>query len=158
MKTRALVLAAALLCAGTAHASQSGSTGRAPASGALRIAIQVPRLVQMRVLQQPRQLEVTAADLARGFVVARGLVDVLSTHRNGYQVRALLSQGPVVEAELEGLERPLKVGSESTATPMPSMVGKPRPAPYPVEYRLRLATGTQPGTYAWPLALSVEEP
>jgi hypothetical protein len=41
---------------------------------------------------------------------------------------------------------------------MPSMVGKPRPAPYAVEYRLRLAAGTQPGTYAWPVSLSVEEP
>ena len=156
MHTRAL-LAAALLCTGAAQASQTISNPGAPASNAVRMAIQIPRLLQMRVLQQPRQLEVTAADLARGFVVARGMVDVISTHRNGYQVRALLANGPVVEAEMEGLERPMKVAAGSVATPMPSMVGKPRPAPYAVEYRLHLAAGTQPGIYAWPVSLSIEE-
>jgi len=157
MKTRALLFAAALV-SGAAHASQAGPGTGSPASTAVRMAIQVPRLLQMRILQQPRHLEVTAEDLARGFVLARGLVDVISTHRNGYQVRALLAQGPVVEAEMEGLERPLKVAAESVSTPMPSMVGKPRPAPYAVEFRLRLAAGTQAGTYAWPVSLSVEEP
>ena len=158
MRAPAIALAAALLFAGSAQASQSISAGSSPATNAVRMAIQIPRLIQMRVLQQPRQLEVTAADLARGFVIARGLVDVISTHRDGYQMRALLAQGPVVEAEMEGLERPMKVASDSVVTPMPSMVGKPRPAPYAVEYRLRLASGTQPGTYAWPVSLSVEEP
>jgi len=159
MGNHALALAAALLLAGSAHAAQSVSGAAQPAaSGALRVAIQIPRLVQMRVLQQPRALEITAEDLARGFVTARGVVEVLSTHRDGYQLRALLAQGPVVEAEMAGLERSVTTAAGGSRTQMPSMVGKPRPAPYPVEYRLRLAPGASAGTYAWPVALSVVEP
>jgi hypothetical protein len=158
MFARVLLPAVLLLSGSGALASNGLGGGSSPsASPALRIAIQVPRVVHMRVLQQPRHLEVTAADLERGFVLARGVVDVVSTHREGYQMRALLSQGPVVEADMAGLERPMTV-RDSAATPMPSMVGKPRPAPYEVEYRLRLAADTVPGTYVWPLKLSVEEP
>ena len=158
MKTRSLALAAALLGSGAAIASQSTSTAGSPASNGVRMGIQIARVLQMRVLQQPRLLEVTVADLARGFVIARGIVDVLSTHRDGYQVRALLAPGPVVEAEIDGLERPIKVSAESAATAMPSMVGKPRPAPYAVRFRLRLAADAQPGSYAWPVSLSIEDP
>lgn len=158
MTMRSAALLAAVLLAGGAHASQSLSVSSAPASGALRLAVQIPRLLQMRVLQQPAHLEVTAEDLARGFVSARGVVEVLSTHRAGYQVRALLARGPVVEAEMEGLARVVRTAGDATAVAMPTMVGKPRPAPYAVEYRLRLAPGTRAGTYPWPVALSVEEP
>lgn len=160
MKSRPLALLAFLVLAplaGVAHASQSAGPGSS-AQGALRLAIQIPRLLHMRILEQPRQLEVTAEDLARGFVVARGLVEVLSTHRQGYQVHARLASGPFVEADLRGLERPVRTGGDGARVAMPSMVGQPRPAPYPVEYRLRLAPGTAPGTYAFPVALSVEEP
>ena len=158
MKTRAFALSLLLLAVSGAHASSDRSGTFPKAGAAMRLAIQIPRILQMRVLQQPHRLEVTAQDLERGFVLARGLVEVLSTNRDGYQVRAQLAQGPVVEAQVDGLAEPVRVGSGGAQVPMPSMVGKSRPAPYPVEYRLRLAPGTVPGTYAWPVSLSVEEP
>jgi hypothetical protein len=158
--TRALFLAAvALWAACGASASQGSATGSAPAaSAALRLAIQIPRLLHLRVLGQPERLVVTAQDAERGYVVARGLVEVLSTHRHGYAVNAMLAQGPVTEADLEGLAQPLRVDAGGARVAMPPMVGKPRPEPYAVEYRLRLAPGTAAGSYRWPVSLSIQEP
>lgn len=158
MDARSLLLCLALALPGAAWASSTSASAGGGVGAALRLAIHIPKVVHMRVLQQPAHLEVTAADLERGFVIAKALVEVLSTHRQGYRLRALLASGPVVEAELQGLESPLRVDTGGAQVAMPSMVGRGRPAPYPVEYTLRLAPGTAPGTYAWPVALSVEDP
>lgn len=159
MVSRALLALLALAAPLAAHASRDAVAGSAPAaSAAVRLAIEIPRILQMRVLDQPAKLIVAAEDVARGFVVARGRVDVLSTHRRGYQVVAALAQGPVVEAEVDGLAETLRIGHEGAQVAMPSMVGKPRPAPYEVEYRLRLAPGAAAGAYPWPVSLSIGEP
>ena len=56
-----------------------------------------------------------------------------------------------------GLPSAAVATSTGAVIPMPSMVGKPRPAPMPVEYELQLSPDAQPGTYAWPVSLSLQQ-
>jgi hypothetical protein len=157
--SRALALAVALAPAGSALGAADDAAAAAPrARAALRFALQIPRLLQLRVLGQPPRLEVTAEDLARGYVVAHGLVDILSTHRDGYKLRAGLASGPVESAELDGLARPVRADADAAAVAMPTQVGAARRAPYAVEYRLRLRSDARTGTYEWPVTLSLAEP
>lgn len=160
MVSRAFVLALALLAPFATHASRDAANGTsAAASAAVRMAIEIPRILQMRVLDQPRELVIRAEDVARGYVTARARLDILSTHRRGYQVMAALAAGPVVEAEVNGLAQPLRVGTDENAqVAMPSMVGKPRPEPYDVEFRLRLAPDAAAGAYTWPVRMAIGEP
>jgi hypothetical protein len=155
-----VLLAALSLCALPAAAASTAAAGPgALATGAsIDLAIVVPRALEMRMLDQPRTIEVTAADAASGEVVVNGpRVALVSNARRGYWIDAVL-RGPFKEATIEGLRAPLRVGASGGRALMPSMVGEQRPAPLPLRFRLRLKEGTPPGRYPWPVALSIQAP
>jgi hypothetical protein len=132
--------------------------GALQASAAIDLRIVVPQMLEMSVLGQPATVEVTAADAANGEVVVSGpRVALLANDRRGYFIQADLV-GPFSDATIEGLAAPVHVTADGAHVLMPSMVGSPRPAPYNVRYRLRLQQGAAPGTYSWPIRLSIQSP
>jgi hypothetical protein len=159
IRNRALLVALSI-CALPAAASSGASSGSGAvaASASIDLRIVVPQALEMRMLDQPRTIEVTPADAASGEVVVSGpRVALLSNERRGYWIDAVL-RGPFIEATVEGLLAPLRVGVSGGRALMPSMVGQQRPAPLPLRLRLRLKEGTPPGTYPWPVALSIQAP
>jgi hypothetical protein len=149
-----------LLIALPAGAAGTVATGRGAlqASAAIDLKIVVPQMLQMSVLDQPATVEVTAADAASGEVVVSGpRVALLANDRRGYYIQVDLA-GPFSDATIEGLSAPVHVTAEGARVLMPSMVGMHRPAPYTVRYRLHLQQGVSPGTYSWPIRLSIQSP
>lgn len=159
---RKLQALAALSILATVPAHPAGRTAAGPAasqaSAGIDLRIIVPQLLEMRLLDHPASIEVTASDAAAGELVVTGpRVGLLANDQRGYFLQAQLA-APFSEATIEGLAAPVHVTAEGARVLMPSMVGMARPAPYPVAYHLRLREGTPPGTYRWPIALSIQAP
>lgn len=159
---RPLFLAAFPVALAVAPAFAAGTAasgaGALQASAAIDLRIDVPTVLEMRLLDHPSTIQVTAADAANGEIVVSGpRVQMVSNDRRGYWVDASL-RGPFAAATVEGLPAPMQVDASGGRAMMPSMVGQSRPRPYSVRYRLRLREGTAPGSYAWPVALSIESP
>ncbi len=153
----------AVLLAATQGALASSSVGSGPASGSasasLDLRIEIPPVLRLSALGQPAYVQVTAADVAAGEVVVDGArLDAVANDPRGFQIVAEV-HGPFTAATIEGLPAPVRAGaSQTTRVPMPSMVGRTRPAPFAVRYRLQLREGTAPGRYDWPVALTIQNP
>jgi hypothetical protein len=155
-----LPLALSLACPAAALAAGqvANGSGGLRADAAIDLRIVIPQLLEMRLLDHPAQVTVSAADAAAGEIVVSGpRVALIANDRRGYYVEAQLA-APFAGATIEGLPAPITVTSEGGHALMPSMVGMQRPDPYRVRYHLRLRQGTPAGTYAWPVALQIESP
>ena len=132
--------------------------GERRAEANLDVTIVIPRVLSMKLLDHPRTLRVTEADIARGEVVIRGTrVELVANSRNGYRVHAELRHAAFAGVDLQGLDSPIEVRGQAAVAWMRSAIGAPRPGAAPVEYRFRLAADAQPGEYAWPVALTLED-
>ncbi|HUJ01638.1 MAG TPA: hypothetical protein VLY46_15470 [Usitatibacter sp.] len=149
-------LAIALPSAASSTSVDGGGALRAGA--AIDVRVVVPKVLELRLLDHPQTVQVSAADAANGQVVVSGpRIALVSNARSGYVVQAAI-RGPFTEASIEGLPQPVHVDSSGARVPMPAMVGQLRPQPFRVRYRLTLRENTPPGTYAWPISLSLQAP
>ena len=144
--------------AGGASGGIAMGGGRLGASAAIDLRVVVPQLLEMKLLDHPGSVDVSATDAAAGEVVVSGpRLAVLANDRRGYVLQVELG-GPFSEATIEGLAEPIHVTAAGARVLMPSMVGSPRPQPYRVQYRFRMREGTPAGRYTWPVSLSIEAP
>jgi len=135
----------------------TGANGLA-SSAAIDFQVNVPRVMQMRLTGHPNVVQVTADDIARGTITVSGpQVDLLVNDRSGYTIRAELANAAFSAVKISGLSYPVVATQSGATIRMSSMVGRTKPAPMPVEYELQLAPGTQPGQYAWPVMLSLQQ-
>jgi hypothetical protein len=149
-----ILLAAAL----PALAASSIATGGSSASASIDFQINVPRVMQLRLLAHPTSVMVSAADIARGSITVSGpAVDLLVNDRLGFTLRADVVSSAFSAVKITGLSSPVVATQSGATIRMSSMAGRPKPAPMPVEYELQLAPGTQPGQYAWPVTLSLQQ-
>jgi hypothetical protein len=161
---RATALLASVLFASapllaTADPGVSSGNKVLSASSAIGFAIRVPRVLQMRFLEHPASVIVTAADILRGEIVVRGpRLDIVANQRSGFLLRAQLLDRAFSGMRLLGLAREVQADSEASVTAFPSMVGEARPEAQGVEYRLRLAPDAAPGRYSWPVSLTIQDP
>jgi hypothetical protein len=142
-----------------------GASDVAPGAGALRasaaldFSIKVPHVMQLKLLGHPAAISVTPDDVARGSItVSGGQLDLLVNDRDGYVIRAQLANPVFTAAQVLGLPGALVAGDGARSLRMASMVGRPKPAPIPVSYELRLSPGATPGQYGWPVGLTLENP
>lgn len=143
----------ALALAGEAHAD--GAAGSTSASARIDFKVVIPVMLRVHTVSQDRELSVTPADVERGYVdVPRATrLEVTSNSAGGLLVRlgfdrTLLSR---VRASLAG--QALEADSSQS---LPLHAAKLVGAPLEVGYRLYLAPGTRPGTYAWPVSLALD--
>jgi hypothetical protein len=137
----------------------SGNAARVTARAALDMKVSVPKVMQMRLLGHPQMLDITADDIARGEIIVKGpSLDMLVNDRFGYVLRAEIMNAIFTAVRITGLPAAVTVTRDAALLRMPTMVGRARPAPVPVEYRLQLAADTVPGQYAWPVSLTIQEP
>jgi hypothetical protein len=150
-----LSLSSAALAASDAASGAAALATRA----SIDVSITVPRVMQMRLLGHPAALDITADDIARGSVTVSGpSLDLLVNDRLGYVLRAQLVNAVFTAVRIAGLPSPLIATTQEGSVHMPSMAGRPKPQPVAVEYELRLAPDAAPGRYAWPVALSLQQP
>jgi hypothetical protein len=140
----ALLAGALALPAGAASEIVAGGIARA----AVDFRITIPPVASLKLLNHPDAVEITADDIARGTLRVTGAaLDLLVNNPRGYSLRADVANAAFTAARIVNLP----------AT-MPTMVGKPRPAPMQLEYELAIAPAAQPGRYAWPVSVSIQDP
>lgn len=138
--------------------SQPAAAGESRAEAHLDMRIVIPRVLFMKLLDHPRTLRVTEADIARGEVMVSGTrVELVANSRTGYRIHAELRHPAFAGVDLRGLASPIEVHGRAAVAWMRSMIGAPSPGAAPVEYRFRLAPDARAGEYAWPLALTLED-
>ena len=158
MNRRTLFGLAALIALAAPAVQADPGSGPLQARASIDLRVVIPEVMRLALLEQPADLQISERDSALGEVRVTGArILLLANDPRGYALQASLDAG-FSEAAIEGLPTPVRITSRSEAIPMPSMVGKPAPPPHPVEYRFRFPPGLAPGTYPWPLVLSIAHP
>jgi hypothetical protein len=102
---------------------------------------------------QAKVIDVTSEDVARGFVqiVGGSRLVVVTRSQSRYAVHFAPRGVLFRSVQIEGIGRTVELGAQGgTVVQRDVPAGK---AVVAVNYRFRLAPGTVPGTYAWPLEI-----
>lgn len=150
---RACVLATAL--AGGAALAESAAGGGS-ASAQLRVVVNVPVVLRLHAASAPARLEVTQADIARGFVkVPVPLhLTVYSNSRHGYTLFIAKHAEFVRAAHVVGL------GGELTVDGAPASSARQAPGrglareDLTLGFHFELAASARPGSYDWPISIT----
>lgn len=123
---------------------------QAASSAQMRVSVQVVARTILTVDSQPATVEVSPADLARGYVEIPAAVAfrVRSNARNGFSVQFQPVSAPFSRAELSWGTTTVAVGTDSSWVAQPYQQGTVATT---MNVRLAVAPGTNPGTYAWPV-------
>lgn len=122
-------------------------------SASLSVSVVVPPRAVLSVDSQPAALEITEADVARGWVETPGsLVHVRANSPNGWLLEFQPLQGPYRSLEVTGLGATAQVSRTGGWLAQP-FAGKTL-VTAELRYRLVLSDEARPGVYPWPVALS----
>ena len=119
-------------------------------SASLTVSVEVVARTIMTVDSQPASVEVSADDVARGYVELPNSVafHVRSNASNGYVIQFQPVTGPFSHADVSYGSSLAAVGSDGAWLSEPYRQGT---ATGSFNVRLTLAPGTQPGSYPWPV-------
>ncbi|MDD5761322.1 MAG: hypothetical protein PHP88_02285 [bacterium] len=152
-------LVAALSLAEGAGAQEIERVSGPPSAGSARIQVtaRVASRATLRVLQQVKTLVVTREDVARGYVdaPAASRIEVRNNSREGCLLVFEGVAGPDASfgrISVRGLGRDVEIGPGGGFVPHPYA---PTPVTAELSYRFSLARDARPGTYPWPLQVSV---
>jgi hypothetical protein len=117
----------------------------------------VPSRATLRVLHQERSLVVTPEDVARGYVDAPSAsrIEVRNNSRGGCLLVFERVAGPDASfgtISIRGFERDVEIGPVGGFVPH---AYAPAPVTAELSYRFSLDPSARPGTYPWPLQVSV---
>jgi len=123
-------------------------------SASLSVSVVVPARALLSVESQPAGLEITEADVARGYVEAPGasLVQVRTNSPAGWLLEFQPLQGPYRALEVTGLGSTAQVSAAGGWLAQP-YAGKTL-VTASLGYRFFLSGDAQPGLYPWPVALT----
>ena len=127
----------------------------AQTSAAIQVSARVVASARMRTAHQATQLRITAADVARGYAEAPAAsrFSVATNSRSGYLLE-FHPVGDVFESvHVGGLGSTVQLGSDGGAIVQRGL--QPPDLTHELSFRFTLRPGAQPGSYPWPLQLSV---
>lgn len=153
---RKLIAYALVVAAGLAPlAAITPAAEAAQKSAAMTVSVTVIANAKVRLDYQTTQLNISAADIARGYVdiAAATRFSVHTNSRIGY----LMEFRPLVNlfesVQVNGLGNAVKLGADGGAIvqrgPLPPKLS------HELSFRFALRSDTRPGNYPWPLMLSV---
>lgn len=144
----ALAAALAITTPGLIEPVQAAQT----ASQTVRFVIKVPAMVRLDVLRQPQALEITEADIARGWVEIDHAAVVQVQSNTPWEVSFRSRPDLFRAGTVRGLAGEVRLGPDGGS--QPALIATKRPSSYELSYRFELAPGVKPGTYPWPVAVS----
>ncbi len=112
-------------------------------------AIVEPHLT-LTTLAAPERVQVTRADLARGYVDVAATYRIANNDRRGYLLHFDTRTGLTRAIEVKGLAAPLTLGDLGADVHQQDAVGARE---YALRYRLHLAPGAREGSYELPVRL-----
>jgi hypothetical protein len=128
--------------------------GQGQFSTIIRVNAVVLARTQLKPLRQPAMLVVTEADVQRGYVEVSGasLFEIWNNNPAGCVLTFSSSDFPLREAAVNVMGREIIIYPTGGMIVMP-VRGREQIA---LDYRFVLTNEAQPGTYAWPLSVSVD--
>ncbi|OGP49372.1 MAG: hypothetical protein A2Y79_09610 [Deltaproteobacteria bacterium RBG_13_43_22] len=120
----------------------------------LTVSSRVLPYIQVNLISQVSEIQITEADIQRGYldVPSASRLEVKTNSPSGYMLAFEGSLWPFKEVRIQGLASPLQLNSGQAVVFQPSVKGK---VSMNLSYRFILSENTQPGSYAWPLSISV---
>jgi hypothetical protein len=118
------------------------------ARASFTVSVVVPARVTLTALDQPAELEVSAADVERGYVEVAGTYRVSHNDRRGYLLSFLPRHGLTREIEVQGLATALVMGDEPVELVQP---GPPGSHQFALAFRFMLDPAVVPGRYPLPV-------
>ena len=137
---------ALMLALATAAPAMAGQ-GRA----SFTVSVVVPARVTLTALDQPSALEVSAADVERGYAEIAATYRVSHNDRRGYLLSLLPRHGLTREIEVRGLATTLVMGDEPVELVQP---GPPGSHPLALAFRFVLDPAVVPGRYPLPVLVT----
>lgn len=125
--------------------------GQARAS--FTVSVVVPARVTLTVLDQPSALEVSAADVERGYAEVDATYLVSHNDWRGYLLSLLPRQGLTREVEVQGLDTTLVMGSDPVELVQPGPPGSHQLA---LAFRFLLDPAIVPGRYPLPVLVTAQ--
>jgi hypothetical protein len=157
--TAALVATLSMASAAGVQEAYAGSSSFTVASAKVMISARVLDHTRMQLLNQVQELVITAADVTRGYVkvTAASRINVKSNNPAGYLLAFDVMNGSStifdsLNVIVDGREVQLSPGGGGWI-PQPYIRGG---VTMDLSYRFTLVKGVQPGTYSWPLMVSVQ--
>ncbi|MBI5888792.1 MAG: hypothetical protein HZB82_08805 [Deltaproteobacteria bacterium] len=137
--------------AGVAH----GAANPAAASLSVQISARVSPRVAVRTIYQAPEFVITNADVDRGYVdvAAASLFQVRNNSPAGYILAFEAGTAKFKEVRITGLASEVVITSGSAVSMQP--YAGPYPVTMQLSYRFVLDKDAYPGTYAWPVMMSV---
>lgn len=127
----------------------------AQTSAAIPVSVRVVANARMRTIHQATQLRITGADVARGYVEAPAALrfSVATNSRSGYLLEFHPMRDVFKSVHVGGLGGTVQLGSDGGAIiqrglQFPDLT-------HELSFRFTLRPGALPGSYPWPLQLSV---
>jgi hypothetical protein len=149
--------AAALILAGLAATGQAAESRSGSASATLTVSATVVARAVMSTEYQVPELVITPVDVARGYVdVARATrLTVRTNSANGYLLAFESSQPLFTDVQVSGAGEPASItgGNGWVLQPFAGTT-----VAMDLSYRFHLAPGVAPGSYPWPIGVSVRTP
>lgn len=155
---RVLVAAlVAILAVFPGPASAESRNGIRSARADVDFRIVIPRVLSLRALRQPPRIMVTERDVAAGYVaVEEGVeMEVISNLRAGHSILIQVAGDVVNEVVISGLGAPVHAGRQATMVHFPRAARAPTRTTHRLAFRLQLARHVSPGTYDWPVSMTV---
>jgi hypothetical protein len=148
------VMACALMGAALMPVSvQAGSKSR---SVTLSVSATIPKHASVSVLSQPTTVEITRADLARGFVDVSGTaLAIRCNSRSGYMLTFDTRGDFVRQTQVQGIGNDVQIGSGGGVIARPAEGRGMGKATLALNYHFVLSDSAQAGTYGWPIQVSV---
>lgn len=116
-----------------------------------QVRVTVAPRITLAAVEAPAPLDVTPADIARGYVDVSARYRVESNSRRGWLLQLTPRTGLADRVEVQGFASPVVVGDEGVELYRPPVGGGEELA---LDYRVVLKPGARPGRYAPPLHLS----
>lgn len=156
--TAALVAALSLASVESPDVVQASETGRESNTAKVTVTATVLQRASIKFVYQMQELIVTNADIFRGYVDIRDAtrIEVKNNSPDGYMIVFDGVNGPVdmfKQIHVQGLGRDVQIDSNGGWIVLPSE--GPATVTKEMGYRFDLSDNARPGTYMWPLALSV---
>jgi hypothetical protein len=128
-----------------------------PNQATLSVSATVLKHASLKVLAQPSSVVVTAADIARGYVDGPAAVQVaIQNNSAGGYLLEFASQGDFMRRILvRGLAHETQLSPAGGAIAQPSTGSGVTRTTLGLGFRFLLSASAQPGTYPWPMRVSV---
>lgn len=134
----------------------SSSAGSAHSNSAkITVTATVPARASLKILHQASELVVTNDDISRGYieVSAASRIEVRNNSQAGYLLTFEGLAAPFREVYVQGLGNEVQISSGTGLIHQRYTKGT---VTTELSYRFVLAENAEPGTYAWPLAISAQ--